>query len=51
MSKIDIEKLEQKLERCKNICIDEVDKNGKKIQSIILVNYVGKKFNLMLKRL
>lgn len=36
MSKIDIEKLEQKLERCKNICIDEVDKN--EIEDISKIN-------------
>lgn len=36
MSKMDIEKLEQKLERCKNICIDEVDKN--EIEDISKIN-------------
>ncbi len=36
MSKIEIEKLEQKLERCKNICIDEVDKN--EIEDISKIN-------------
>ena len=33
---MDIEKLEQKLERCKNICIDEVDKN--EIEDISKIN-------------
>lgn len=36
MNKIDIENLQQKLERCKNMCIDEVDEN--EIEDISKIN-------------